>query len=153
MQHVHIIPTIIVIPPHPAREPVIHHHRPALGDIGAVLRLGRVQRQRAHFDGAGLGVDERRHAEALVEKVQGWDGEAVEDDGEEDEEVDGCGRVRWGRKGGEEGGTGGRRRGGRTGAEGAEEVGFFGVGGVELGEEVARVFEVEDCSDSCGEKR
>lgn len=117
-QHVHIIPTIIVIPPpHPAREPVIHHHRPALGDVRAVLRLRSVQRQRAHFDGAGLGVDEWRHAEELVEQVQGGNGEPVEDDGEEDEEVDGWtgsdGRGREGRGKEKEGRTyWGRGRGG-----------------------------------------
>lgn len=99
-----------------------------VGDKSVVVALGGVGR-RGDADGLAAEGDgvllDGLHAHPAVDKVEGRDGEAVDDDGEDDEEVD-CGR------------------------EGAQQVVVLLVRLAQLGDEVARVLDVEDGADADG---
>ena len=101
----------------------MHDDGLALG-VGVRVR-GRGVGVGAQTDLGGLLLDDGGDALVAVEGVEGGDGQPVEDDGEEDEPVD-------------------------DGDHGRDEVFFFvGHGFAGLGEEVARVLDVEDGADAC----
>lgn len=105
-----------------AREAVVLVDRAALGVHPGVLRKGLVDRSYANL--RGLRLFDRWDLLVTVESIEGGDGKAVDDDGEDDEEVDdwdhGCDKVLF----------------------------FLSLGLAWLGEKVTSVLDVEDGSDA-----
>lgn len=104
-----------------AAEAVVGYDSAAVSVLG-VGRGGHHDGLAADGDGVILdGLDAKAH----VYEVQCWDGEAMEDDGEDDEEVDCSG-------------------------EGADKIIEFCVGLARLGDEVSNVLDIEDGTDADG---